>query len=157
MNEKNKNEKLISYQTLRLRSLISEIIHCCQERMVFETRKFNLPRAGLNTLMLFGQERYLTVKGISQVLDVAKSRVTIIVDGLVKKELVNRITDAHDNRIKLIHLTPNGQKKLEEIEAFIYQIHQKLLIQLNSDQRTRVISSLELLRSSMEAVKAQLK
>lgn len=125
--------------------------------MLFESRKFALPQAELKCLMLFGTERYLTVKGIAQKLEVAKSRVTKIADGLAKKGLIQSTEDPNDGRVKLLSLTPTGQKKLKEIDAFLTEIHQKILDQLESEQRKAVLSSLELLRSSMEAVKAELK
>ena len=134
-----------------------EILQCCQERMLFESRKFGLPQAELKCLMLFGTERYLTVKGIAQKMEVAKSRVTKIMDGLAQKGLIRSTEDPNDGRVKLLSLTPAGQRKLKEIDAFLKEIHQKILDQLESEQRKTVLSSLELLRSSMEAVKAELK
>ena len=148
---------LLVYQSRRLQDLIREILQCCQERMLFESQKFGLAQAQLKCLMLFDAERYLTVKGIAKKMDVAKSRVTKIIDGLVEKLLVQRIEDPNDGRVKLIRLNPAGQKKLKEIAAFTREIHRNILSQLESEQRRAVLSSLELLRSSMEAVKVQLK
>lgn len=125
--------------------------------MLFESHKFGLLQAELKCLMLFDMERYLTVKGIAQKMEVAKSRVTKIMDGLTKKRLIQTTEDPNDGRVKLLSLTPAGQKKLEEIDTFTTQIHQKILYQIDSEQRKAILSSLELLRSSMEAVKAQLK
>jgi DNA-binding MarR family transcriptional regulator len=90
-------------------------------------------------------------------MEVAKSRVTKIMDGLSKKGLIQSTEDPNDGRVKLLSLTPAGQKKLKEIGTFIREIHQKILYQIELDQRKALLSSLELLRSSMEAVKAELK
>jgi DNA-binding MarR family transcriptional regulator len=136
---------------------MNEIIQCCQGRMLFESHKFGLPQAELKCLMLFDMERYLTVKGIAQKMEVAKSRVTKIMDGLTRKRLIQSTEDPNDGRVKLLSLTPAGQDKLKEIGTFTREIHQKILHQIESEQRRTVLSSLELLRSSMEAVKAQLK
>ena len=148
---------LLKYQSHRLQDLMREILQCCQERMLFESRKFGLPQAELKCLMLFGTERYLTVKGIAKKMEVAKSRVTKIMEGLAPKGLIQSTEDPNDGRVKLLSLTPAGQRKLKEIDAFLKEIHQKILDQLESEQRKTVLSSLELLRSSMEAVKAELK
>lgn len=150
-------DDLLAYQSRRLRDLMHEILQCCQERMLFESYKFGLPQAELKCVLLFDLERYLTVKGIAQKMEVAKSRVTKIVEGLTKKCLVQSTEDPNDGRVKLINLTPAGQKKLKEIDIFVREIHQKILYQIESEQRKAILSSLELLRSSMEAVKAQLK
>jgi DNA-binding MarR family transcriptional regulator len=103
--------------------------------------------------MLFNGERYLTVKGISQRLDVAKSRVTKIIQGLIDKGLVDRIEDPLDSRIKLISLTPSGVNKYQEINDFKTALHQRILRLLDPDERKSILSYLELLRSTMEAVK----
>ena len=150
-------DTLLQYQTQRLRGLIREIVQCCQDRMLFETEKFGLPQSELKCLMLFENERYLTVKGIAQKMDVAKSRVTKIIDGLLRKKLVQRIDDPNDGRIRLISVTPKGQKKSEEIENFLRGIHQEILLQMEPEEKKGVLSSLEMLRSCMEAVKGQLK
>jgi DNA-binding MarR family transcriptional regulator len=150
-------DDLLTYQSQRLQNLIREVLQCCQERMLFESNKFGLPQAELKCLMLFDMQRYLTVKGIAQKMEVAKSRVTKIMDGLTQKQLIQSTEDPNDGRVKLLSLTPAGQKKLKEIDTFLKKVHRKILDQLESEQRRTVLSSLELLRSSMEAVKAELK
>ena len=66
-------DHLLKYQSRRLQDLIREILQCCQERMLFESQKFGLPQAELKCLMLFDVERYLTVKGIAQRMEVRKA------------------------------------------------------------------------------------
>ena len=149
------NEELLNYQTTRLQNLIGEMLQCCEDRKLFQSQKFELPYSELKCLMLFNGERYLTVKGIAQRLEVAKSRVTKIIDGLINKRLVRRIDDPDDGRIKLISLTPIGEEKSREIEAFQREIHQNILLNMDTDERKTVLSNLELLRSAMEAVKEQ--
>ena len=150
------NEELLRYQAERLQDLINEMLQCCDDRKLYESQRFNLPYAELKCLMLFKGERYLTVKGIAQKLDVAKSRVTKIVNGLIEKGLVEQIDDPKDARIRLISPTPAGQKKSEEIEAFQTGLYREILLHLNNDERKDMLSYLELLRSAMEAVKEQL-
>jgi len=150
------NEDLLSYQALRLQELIGEMLQCCEDRKFFETEKFGLPYTELKCLLLFGGERYLTVKGVAQKLDVAKSRVTKIISGLVRKGLVKQIDDPGDARIKLISLMPAGQEKAQEIAAFQRELHRQILLRLDADERKGVFSYLELLRAAMEAVKEQL-
>lgn len=150
------NEELIGYQAQRLQELIAEMVKCCEDRKLFETGKFGLPYAELRCLLLFDGERYLTVKGISQKLDVTKSRVTKIVNGLVEKGLVRQNDDPHDARVKLISVTQAGKEKCQEIAAFQRELHRYILLHLDADERKGIFSYLELLRSAMEAVKEQL-
>jgi DNA-binding MarR family transcriptional regulator len=154
--ETNSVDVLIDYQSQKLEDLILEIVQCCKERTLFLSKRFDIPEAELRCLMLFGEERYLTAKGISQKLDVAKSRVTKIINGLVQKRLVESIDDPKDARIKLIGLTSTGQKKSKELSDVTKDLHQRLLLELEPEQRKMVISCLEILRASMEAVKNQM-
>ena len=147
---------LLVYQSQRLQDLIEDILQCCKERTSHLSKKFDIPEAELRCLMLFGEERYLTAKGISQKLDVAKSRVTKILNGLLHKKLVASIDDPKDARIKLIGLTPEGQRRSKELGTIMTDLHQKLLLEFEPEQRKMVISCLEVLRSSMEAVKNQM-
>ena len=158
MNDRKPNspDVLLGYQTQRLQDLIEEILHCCKERTSHLSKKFDIPEAELRCLMLFGEERYLTAKGISQKLDVAKSRVTKIINGLIHKNLVESTDDPKDARVKLIGLTQEGQRKSKELGAIVTDLHQKLLLEFEPEQRKMVISCLEVLRSSMEAVKNQM-
>ena len=151
------NEEFLGYQAQRLQELIAEILKCCEDRKFFESEKFGLPYAELRCLLLFGGERYLTLKGVAQKMEVAKSRVTKIVNGLIQKRLVKQIDDPHDARVKLISLTPAGHEKAQEITAFQRGLHRQILLHLEDDERKGLFSYLELLRSAMEAVKEQLK
>ena len=150
------NNDFLSFQAARLQNLITEMVECCEDRKIYESQKFGLPYSELKSLMLFNGERYLTVKGIAQRLEVAKSRVTKIIDGLIDKELVQRFEDPKDARIKLISLTQAGRKKAEEIRDFQKGLHRQILIHLGSDESKTVLSKLEMLRSAMEYVKKQL-
>ena len=148
--------RVLEYQANKLQELIGELHNCCKERYATEAKAFKVPQAELRCLMLFEGHKYLTGIQISGLLDVAKSRATVIIENLEKKGLVQRSPDPNDARVKLINLTPAGQRKVREIEEFLFTLHQQLLGQIDPGQRTVVITALETLRSSMEAVKAQL-
>ena len=151
--EATSNNVLLDYQVQRLEHLMEEILQCCKNRTSYLSTKFELPEAELRCLMLFGEERYLTAKSLSQKLDVAKSRVTKIISGLIQKRLVESIDDPKDARVKLIGLTQEGQKRSREISSIIAGHHQKLLLEFAPEQRKMVLSCLEALRSNMEALK----
>jgi DNA-binding MarR family transcriptional regulator len=149
-------DDLLVYQTCRLEGLINEMLECCEDRKLYETQRFLLPFAEIKCLMQFDGERYLTVKGLAQRLDVAKSRITKLVDSLIEKGFLERIDDPKDARVKLISVTPEGERKSKEIDMFRKEIHRKILLQLDLDERNNMLSYLERLRSAMEAVKETL-
>jgi DNA-binding MarR family transcriptional regulator len=149
----NESEEISAYQLQQFQDLITRLFQCCQERMQYQSEKFDLPDAELRCLLLFGNERYLTSTGIAQKMNLVKSRISKIVDGLIKKDLIQSIKDPEDSRISLLSLTPAGQKKLDEIKRFLEQTHQRVLQQVAPEQRNTLLINLDLLKASMEAVR----
>jgi DNA-binding MarR family transcriptional regulator len=141
------------YQLEQFQELIAKLFQCCQERMQYQCERFQLPDAELRCLSLFGKERYLTAKGIAVKMNVVKSRVSKIIDGLIKKQLIHSIKDPEDSRVILLSLTVSGQKKLNEINSFLNELHGQVLSQMAPDQRQAMLTNLDILKASMEAVK----
>jgi DNA-binding MarR family transcriptional regulator len=134
----NSYQPAVSENQLRqFQELIAKLFQCCQERMQYQCERFELPDAELRCLVLFGQERYLTAKGIAQKMNVVKSRISKIVDGLIRKKLIQRIKDPEDSRISLLSLSP----------------HHQVLSQMAPDQRMAMLTNLDILKASMEAAK----
>jgi DNA-binding MarR family transcriptional regulator len=147
------DDEISPYQLEQFQRLVNRLYQCCQERMQYQSDRFDLPDAELRCLLLFGEERYLTPKGIAQKMNVVKSRISKIVDGLMKKGLVQRIKDPEDSRIYLLSLTPDGQRKINDIRYFMDDVHHQVLLRIPSEQRKHLLIDLDLLKSSMEAVK----
>ena len=90
-NDVKKNDyKLPDLQLRQFQSLILRMFQCCQERMQYQSERFGLPDAELRCLMLFGEDKYCTSKGLSAKMNVVKSRITRIVEGLENKNMVQR-------------------------------------------------------------------
>ena len=155
MNDYKIDEKsdVSEYQVEQFQILITKLFQCCQERMQYQCERFQLPDAELRCLGLFGDERYLTAKGIALKMNVVKSRVSKIIDGLIKKKLIQRVKDPEDSRVSLLSLTSQGQFKLNEINSFLKNLHGQVLSQMAPDQRQAMLTNLDLLKASMEAVK----
>ena len=141
------------FQLANFQQLIAKLFQCCQERIQYQCERFQLPDAELRCLMLFGDQRYLTAKSIAHQMNVVKSRVSKIIEGLIRKKLVQRIKDPEDSRVNLLSLTPVGQKKINEIKEFIDYIHLQVLDRMEPDQRQAMLANLHILKASMEAVK----
>jgi DNA-binding MarR family transcriptional regulator len=141
------------YQLEQFQVLIGNLFQCCQERIQYQCERFDLPDAELRCLKLFYQERYLTAKGIARRMNVVKSRITKIIDGLSRKGFVQRVKDPEDSRVTLLSLTPAGQTKLNEINGFMEEMNLEVLNRMPESQRTAVLSNLELLKAAMQTVK----
>jgi len=149
----NPADQITDYQLDHFQELVSKLYQCCQERMQYQSDRFELPDAELRCLLLFGEERYLTSKGIAQKMNVVKSRVTRIIEGLLDKGLIQRIKDPEDSRVNLLSLTPSGQKKLIDVNTFLRDVHAEVLAHITPEQRRHMMASLEMLKSAMQSVK----
>ena len=147
------NPEVSEYQLDKFQELIAKLFQCCQERMQYQCDRFKLPDAELRCLLLFGDERYLTAKSIAHRMNVVKSRVSKIIDGLIRKSLIQCVADPEDSRVKLLSLTSVGQKKINEIKSFMEDVHGQVLSQMAPDQRQTMLTNLDILKASMEAVK----
>ncbi len=161
MNSRNHQDRseqagLLCFQAEKLQTLINELVKCCEDRQTYETQRFGLPCSEARCLLLFKDERYLTVKCLARRMGLAKSRVTKLISGLLDKKLVERISDPQDTRYKLICLTRAGQDRLLEIESFQQQLFTDLLSRLSPEDRDHALFHLEKIRDSMEAVKRTL-
>jgi len=103
--------------------------------------------------MLFGEEKYFTPKGLSAKMNVVKSRITRIIDGLENKNLVQRTQDPEDSRVSLLSLTLDGKNKLNEIIDFNDYVHREVMRNIPDDQRALFLSTLETLKTSMETAR----
>ena len=152
----NINEQLsdvTEYQLREFQKLILTLFQCCQDRMQYQSERFELPDAELRCILFFENERYLTPKSIASRMNVGKSRITKIISGLEAKKLIQRIKDPEDSRVFLISLTNDGKKKLQEIKSFHDEIHEQILMQVSQEQRKNLLTNLDLLKACMEAGK----
>ena len=149
----NNNGEVTGYQLDKFQELIARLFQCCQERMQYQCERFQLPDAEFRCLGLFREERYLTAKSIAHRMNVVKSRVSKIIDGLIKKKLIQRIKDPEDSRVQLLSLTAEGQKKINEINRFLEGVYSEVLSGMAPDQRQAMLTNLDILKASMEAVK----
>ncbi|MBC8440091.1 MAG: winged helix-turn-helix transcriptional regulator [Deltaproteobacteria bacterium] len=145
------------FQLVEFQKLIARLFQCCQDRMQYQSDRFKLPDAELRCILSFEDERYLTPKNIASRMNVGKSRVTKIISGLEEKKLIQRIKDPEDSRIYLISLTNAGKKKVLKIKQFHDDIHEKILLQVNQEQRKNMLANLDLLKACMEAGKEMMK
>ena len=84
--------------------------------------------AQLRVLLLLHTEGPSKMSTIAQAGAVTLSTATGIVDHLVKKELVIRETDAHDRRLVVCLLSPQGQTMMNKIWT-LAQIQMKRLLE----------------------------
>jgi DNA-binding MarR family transcriptional regulator len=147
---------LTNTQRHQFSQMLEKLYQCCTDRQIYVSEKFAIPQAELRCLLLFGQERYLTAKGIAARLGIARSRVTMLVNGLVAKGLVSKVPDPADSRVVLLALTPAGQKTSREVAGMMDAMRDEVLNAIEPERRAALLQSLDTLKAAMERVNERL-
>ena len=77
--------------------------------------RYELSTATLNVLIILSERDRLPLSELSQLLVKTAANVTGLIDGLVKRGLVERQPHSQDRRVKLVSLTPTGRELLESL------------------------------------------
>lgn len=140
----------------RLYMTLKEITECCQEREVTQAKMNGCTVAEARCLLTVKLDRCRTTADIAEKMCVAKSRVTRIVDGLVKKKLLSRWQDPKDRRICVVQFTEKGMETTEKLMSMTLQLHGEVLEKLPEGYRENVLDFLGTLRETMRSVKTRL-
>jgi len=103
----------------------------------------------LFTLGALYHHKKLTMSGIGCHLSIPKPHATILVDKLIKDDLVVRLPDPHDRRVIYIELTDKGRDTLKSLKSIVSEELTKKLALLTVEQ-------MQLLSTASEQVKETL-
>ena len=67
-------------------------------------------RVTLLLTLYFAHDRRLAQNRISREMEVSRTNITNLIDGLVKDDLVTRVTSPVDRRVSYAQLTPHGEE-----------------------------------------------
>ncbi len=81
----------------------------------------------------------LTMSELSTELNVPLSTATRIVDGLVQRDMVERIQDSKDRRVVRVKMSKNGRKLYETGTAYTKQRITKLLKDFSAEEQTQLM------------------
>ncbi len=110
----------------------------------------------IKTLVLLNRMGPLRMGNISIFLGRALSATTTVVDRLVEKELVDRISDTNDRRVVICELTEMGRQAVEQFWRIGRERLQMVSDLLEVEQLETVVNGLQLLRSANEELQKNL-
>lgn len=79
-------------------------------------------------------------------LMVSKQQLTKIVDSLVEKNMVRRMSSEENRRLVLLELTDKGTEVIEKMQTYQAEKASRLFSQITEEERLNLIQSLELIR-----------
>jgi DNA-binding MarR family transcriptional regulator len=150
------HEDLIAVQASEMVRAIHALADCCEDKELRSYSQFGLTVAEGHFLEALGEWDSSTPGAIAEALSVARSRITRIADGLVRKGLIDRCVSESDRRFQRLCLTDRGKEILSQTKAYRASVHVRLLAGFDGAKRQSLLSDLKLLAERMDAVRGAL-
>jgi len=104
---------------------------------------FELNKLEFTILTLVSSNEAVTPKRLSSAMNVPGPNLTLILDRLEKRELLNRIRSEVDRRVQHVQLTRKGAALVKKLDAVTVKMEDALLAHLSTAERAMLF---ELLR-----------
>jgi DNA-binding MarR family transcriptional regulator len=136
----------VEYEMEELVKKLMYLIPTLEKRLVktLDTNiKFNLSPLQYRTLFLLHDLGALSMSELSDKIFVSKQQTTIIIDKLIKFELVERILNKDDRRIVNVKISERGMKAIMEYKAEIVNDLKSRLKVLNDDEVKKLLRAID--------------
>ncbi|MCI0515133.1 MarR family transcriptional regulator [candidate division KSB1 bacterium] len=128
---------------IKLAEIVSKLFHQCLEHETRQTRQYDVSLAEGRCLRILNENNKLSVHQLAEKMSLASSRITRIIDSLVKKDLVIRESNLADRRVYFLSMTPRGQQLTHEMQNDYIQFYQLILDQTPESRRLLFINMLQ--------------
>lgn len=108
-----------------------------------DSKELGLTRAQYYILFLLSKRTYYTSSELAEKLEVKPSAVTVMIDRLLKTNLVKRERDKNDRRIIKIKITTDGEKILHRVKQKRKEVLKRYFIQLEDKELESLLSIFE--------------
>jgi len=134
----------------RLANLTFSLLANCQEKEVHLAELHGLTQAEFRCLRLFGSDESLNNKTIAERMNLSPSRLTRIIDGLVKKKYIRRDIDPDDRRNMKVNLSRKGKALVQQLNKAYVDIHEEILMDIDPSQHEQLIVAMTHLLEALE-------
>ena len=133
-----------------LGNLIFEIIPICEEKEISIADKHGLLQAELKCLRSFGVDESLNNMDIAERMNLSPSRLSRIMDGLVKKECIIREINKSDRRHMKLSLSRKGKILANKLNDEFVDVHAEILKGIDISEHESLIERMENLNTAVE-------
>ncbi len=132
-----------------LASLTLKLMWTCQRKQEQIAERAELSLSEFKCLRAFHHDTELSVKDIAARMSLTSSRLTRIIDGLVKKRYVTRHIDPADRRIINVRLTKQGETVARKVGLECIHVYEQALEILPTEEHDNIISCVNELSSAL--------
>lgn len=138
----------------QMADLTYELLENCQIKIERTAEKLNLTVAEFKLLRSIRDDEVLSAGELAKRLALSSSRITRIIEGLVRKGIVKKEAGGSDRRVVHIRLTPAGLQTRDQLKLMYVTVHQDIIDLLPSDAGESVMLAMQKLReATMEWVR----
>lgn len=134
----------------RLADLTLGLVACCQNKQEEIAERADLSVSEFKCLRAFRRDTEMSVKDIANRMHLTSSRLTRIIDGLVKKRFVTRHIDPNDRRIINVRLTKQGENVARKVTNDCIHVYEQVLGILQPKEHDRIIGAVTDLANVMQ-------
>ena len=134
----------------KLADLTFSLLASCQEKENRLAEQHGLTQAEFRCLRLFSANENVNNKQIAERMGLSPSRLTRIIDGLVKKDYINREIDNADRRNMRVSLSTKGIQIVELLNKAYVDIHKEILEDIDESQHQPLITAMTNLLSALD-------
>jgi DNA-binding MarR family transcriptional regulator len=126
-------------------ALSKEVYNLCSKKEMIRRKCLNLGRMECDLLNYLNHvEKAICMNDLSVELKVSHSRITRIIDTLVKKKLVKRFPSKKDRRSWLAEITEKGRKANQQTILDFMNIQEDLINKLPADKVEEIYHNIRL-------------
>jgi len=130
----------------QMADLTYELLENCQIKIERTAHKLNLTVAEFKLLRTIGDCEKVAAGELARRLGLSSSRLTRIIEGLIRKKIAKKSVSAKDHRVVEIQLTPDGTQTRDQLKFMYVTVHQEIIDLLPSDAGESVIHAMQKLR-----------
>jgi DNA-binding MarR family transcriptional regulator len=142
--------KATQTEATQLADLTFKLLANCQEKENRLADQYGLTQAEFRCMRLFGTDESSNNKHIAERMNLSPSRLTRIIDGLVKKGYMTREIDEGDRRNMKVTLSKQGVLIVQQLNNAYIGIHREILDDIEQPQHKPLITAMTHLLSALE-------
>jgi DNA-binding MarR family transcriptional regulator len=134
----------VSPDTRRLLELLQTLFGSTFRQILWRNAaELELTYAQAQVLFYVAQHSGCYMGQVAKTFNVTLSAITQIVDRLVQKRFLTRLSKPADRRVSILELTPEGKALVHELEKLQVEVLEPVLQRLSARDRDHLISGLE--------------
>jgi len=130
--------------------LTFRLLSYCQKKEALFAKRFDISVASFRCMRHLHEHQEATVKQLAENMDLSSSRLTRIIDELVKSEFVLRIEHQSDRRIFIIRLTQKGKELAEDLYNNFNRLHEEILSSIPVSNQKMIVESIKRILNSLD-------